>query len=244
MNNKLTINIGEKKFNIFIGDIFAISDESSFVHQHNYTEIHIISGGKTVFDIQQKNYELKQSSIIAVPGNVFHSWKHESENIIHCAFQTDIPVNTVKIQSLNTDIAEGLLREISDSYITNDYTLTCAYFNLLCSLVCDVDKIYAQKNNDYSFVIHEFFNNHYNENIKLKDLSDELHLSERQTERIVISVTGKSFRNHLAHIRISMAKYIIENTDMSLGEIARYVGYKSYAGFWKAYNKYECTNRT
>jgi AraC-like DNA-binding protein len=35
-----------------------------------------------------------------------------------------------------------------------------------------------------------------------------------------------------------MAKHLIATTDMSLGEVADYVGYRSYAGFWKAMKKY------
>ena len=33
---------------------------------------------------------------------------------------------------------------------------------------------------------------------------------------------------------MEMATYLQEHTALSLTEIARYVGYQSYAGFWKA----------
>ena len=72
---------------------------------------------------------------------------------------------------------------------------------------------------------------------KLCDLAEIPHLSERQTERLVIKHMGKSFKEALLDIRTEMAKKLMETTDMPMSEIAKSVGYKSYAGFWKAMKK-------
>lgn len=236
MNNIVEISIGNNNFNVYMSDSAGIFDASSVVHKHNYAEIHIISGGQVSFNIQGKEYIC--CGIIAIPGEVFHSWKHIGDNISHYAFQTNFPVTKVKVNKLPSGITDEFFCELSDSAQKNDYTMLGAYFNFICTSVCDIAPIKAKRNTDYGFLIHEFFYNRYSEDAKLRDLAQELHLSERQTERIVISLTGESFKRHLAHIRISMAKLLIESTDMSMADVARYVGYKSYAGFWKAYNKY------
>ena len=95
---------------------------------------------------------------------------------------------------------------------------------------------------DYGFLIHEFFSLHYSEDLHLCDLAQFLHLSERQTERLVIEHTGNTFRNELTAIRMTIAKKLLTSSQMSLTEISQYVGYKSYAGFWKALNKYNLQN--
>lgn len=235
MNNIVEISIGNNNFNVYMSDSAGIFDASSVVHKHNYAEIHIISGGQVSFNIQGKEYIC--CGIIAIPGETFHSWSHIGANMTHYAFQTNFPVTELKLGKLNQGIADGFFYELSKLSNSNDYTMLSAYFNFICTVVCDVDPVKARRNTDYGFLVHEFFNNRYSEAVKLSDLANELHLSERQTERIVISKTGRTFKRYLAHIRVSMAKMLVESTDISMTDVARYVGYKSYAGFWKAYNK-------
>jgi len=49
---------------------------------------------------------------------------------------------------------------------------------------------------------------------------------------------GCSFREQLAKKRIEVAKRLMDNSNLTLDEISRYVGYKSYSGFYKALKKY------
>ena len=41
----------------------------------------------------------------------------------------------------------------------------------------------------------------------------------------------------ISSTRVMIAKQLLRSSDMSLSEIAEYVGYRSYAGFWKAMKK-------
>lgn len=40
-------------------------------------------------------------------------------------------------------------------------------------------------------------------------------------------------------MRMKMADQLLSHTDMSMTRVAQYVGYNTYAGFWKAYTKYK-----
>ena len=82
-----------------------------------------------------------------------------------------------------------------------------------------------------------FFSNRYSEDVRLSDLAEAIHLSERQTERLVIEHTGRGFRDELTETRVKIARQRLADKNMTLGEIAGYVGYRSYAGFWKAMKK-------
>ena len=68
----------------------------------------------------------------------------------------------------------------------------------------------------------------------LSDLAKALCLSEKQTERVVLKHTGKNFRRNITKKRIEVAKALLEKNELSKKEIAEYVGYNSYGGFFKA----------
>ena len=88
-------------------------------------------------------------------------------------------------------------------------------------------------------MIREFFSNRYGSDRGLGELAEILHVSERQAERLVWECVGRSFRDELTATRMVVADQLLNTTDISLGELAQYLGYKSYAGFWKAYKKYK-----
>ena len=73
----------------------------------------------------------------------------------------------------------------------------------------------------------------------LSDLADQLHISERHAERLVLQYTGRSFREELVAVRMRIAHQLMQAENASLEQIAKYVGYRSYSGFWKAMKRYE-----
>ena len=91
---------------------------------------------------------------------------------------------------------------------------------------------------DTAFIIHEFFSRGYNLDLRLSDLAELLHLSEKQTARLVEIHTGKTFKQALIAQRMNNARHLIALGEMSFAEIGEQLGYQSYAGFYKAYFKY------
>ena len=85
----------------------------------------------------------------------------------------------------------------------------------------------------YGVLIHDFFDVHYAEDIHTKDLADYLHLSVRQTERLVKEHTGHAFRHELASTRRSAARHLLDTSTLSLKEICLRTGFKSCAALQK-----------
>ena len=92
----------------------------------------------------------------------------------------------------------------------------------------------TRQNDDYAYLIHEYIEQNYHRPLRLADLASALHLSERQTQRIVRRLFGVSFSSLLASHRASVAERLA-TTDMSWAEIAEYVGYETYSGFRRAF---------
>ncbi len=82
------------------------------------------------------------------------------------------------------------------------------------------------------YMIEDYFNEHYMEDITLKKLAGILCLSEKQTERIIQKIFHMNFREKLTATRLEIAKSLLAKTDKQVEEVAALVGYRSYNGFY------------
>ncbi len=102
-------------------------------------------------------------------------------------------------------------------------------------LLLSDDRQDKNPDNMRGFVMEEYINNYYNKNISIKDLSKVLYLSEKQTARVFEQHFGMSFKQFIIRFRHKVAIHLLCNTDLSISEIAREVGYQSYNGFHRIF---------
>ena len=88
------------------------------------------------------------------------------------------------------------------------------------------------------YVAEEYFRRNYQSDIRLSDLADIWHLSLKQTERVFAAEFGQTFTEYLINLRMTYAKILLEETGLSVGEIAERVGYGSYNGFYVTFTAY------
>ena len=235
----LEVYIGKERHSVFLQQgFYASSMPTTHFHNHNYTEIHLVSGGTACFQVGERIFEVNEGDMLVIPRNLFHYCFFKEEQTTHIAFQIDCEGEACAVCSLPDGVVADFLKEIQNLSDSKNYTKIAAYLSFIGAFLETSSSVFPQKIMDYGFLIHEFFSIHYRENVHLGDLARELCLSERQTERLVLEYTGKTFRKALAHTRLSIACQLIKLSDLPLAEIARYVGYESYAGFWKAMQKY------
>ena len=240
MYHELPIRIGTRDYTVFLQKgFYSFHKCSSPLHNHNYAEIHIVTNPNTQFMIDDSLYSAHSGNVILIPHGVFHRFIRSDEHTLHTAFQIDCDARVFSACTLDTHTILAFFHEIEQCRISQDYTVLSAYISLFCSYFHANMALHVQPIVDYGFLIHEFIAQHYSEDLHLQDLANILHLSQRQTERLVIAQTGNTFREELAAIRINIAKHLQKTTSMSLSEIAQYVGYRSYAGFWKAMKKHK-----
>ena len=238
MNNKLNISIGSKNYKIFLQNGFYTSAiQKTPFHKHTYGEIHIVAKGTVDFKIGDALHSSSDGNLIFIPGEAFHCVVNQTPNACHAAFQIDCPEKSFLAEQISPQTVLDFFNEIEKCRKTKDYTVVAAYITLFyCQL--QAKGIPAQPITDYGFLISEFFSRHYNEDLQLSDLAKALYLSERQAERLVIKYTHRTFREELAAIRVRVANHLLSTTSMTMTQVARYVGYRSYSGFWKVMNKH------
>ena len=245
MNNEFTITLGEKMHRIFLQDgLYSDLPPTTKQHKHNFDEMHLIANGSAQLIVENKMYHIESGNILIIPKGVFHSFASVEPNVFHTAFQIECDMDEFSICNIGSDIILKFSEEVEYGKTPGNYLKISAYISLFLSYFFNEQELSAKSVDDYGFLIQEFFSAYYSENLHLSDLADFLHLSERQAERLVIEHTGNTFRNELASIRINIAKNLLKSSSMTLLEISQYVGYKSYAGFWKAMKKYNIKPET
>ena len=238
MNDVLTVSIGNNAKKVFMKSGFKDATwRFSPLHSHHYGEMHIICDGELSFFIKDKEYVFSGGNIVILPPRVFHSVRVISDESLHFAFQLDLDLDEFKTVKISNHIIKDFFNELKISATTEIFATVSSYIALFCSKALGKTMLNIEKLDDPGYTICEFFSNHYNEDIKVSDLAKVLSFSEKQTERLVLKYTGKTFKQELVSHRMEMARYLEKHTTMTMTEIAEYVGYKSYNGFWKAYKK-------
>ncbi len=239
MNNKLNIKIGSKYHNIFLQNgFYSHTIQKMPIHKHSYAEIHIVTNGIINFKVGDTIHSTTNGNLFFVPANTYHCAITENPNARRIAFQIDCDEHRFFKKQVQCQTVMDFLNEIEKCKTTKDYTVVSAYISLFFSQLYP-EGLQVHPVNDYPFLFREFFSRRYNEDLQLSDLAQELHLSERQTERLLIKYTGHTFRQELSTVRIDMARHLLSVSDMRLTEIALLVGYRSYSGFWKAMKKHK-----
>lgn len=115
-----------------------------------------------------------------------------------------------------------------------------------CKRMWELNKI---KDSDFDLETHEsigcqvvnYIKEHFTQNdLTLKMISDNLHISQSYTAKIVKQQTGCSFTCYLNNLRINMASKILLDKDKSctINEIAEMVGYSSQHYFSRTFKNY------
>jgi AraC-like DNA-binding protein len=238
MFEELTIRVGDGSHKVFLQDGFYERDRlSAKIHKHNYSEVHIVLSGDITYRIGDGLLSAVGGDLICIPEGELHAGVTMSDGAEEIAFQIDAGISELHKIRVSDAILPEFLLEIDRATATGDYTSLLAYMTIMIRPILSGEGVHAGNITDYGFIIREFFSNRYSEDVRLSDLAEAIHLSERQTERLMIEHTGRGFRDELTETRVKIARQLLADKSMTLGEIAGYVGYRSYAGFWKAMKK-------
>ena len=83
----------------------------------------------------------------------------------------------------------------------------------------------------------QYIINNFNKNITLKDVADEVFLSQNYLSELFKKEIGEGFYDFLSNYRIKKAKEILLTTNLKVYEIAKNVGYNDSITFGRAFKK-------
>ena len=236
MKNELLVRLGDSDVKCILMDgFYTPGPPTRTLHRHNYTEIHVISGARASFELDNREVTFEGFCAFALPHGVMHRFLSAEGEVRHSAFLTEQPLSAFTRCEISESVANDFFAETERCAETGNYARMSALISLLCCGIFDSCRQEATPVTDVAFIVNNFFSVNYNKNVSLADLAAELHYSEKQTARLVQKHTGRTFKRAIVDYRMSVARQLERTTDLPLSEIAKQVGYNSYNGFWRVY---------
>ena len=87
------------------------------------------------------------------------------------------------------------------------------------------------------YIIDRYLSDHYKDG-SLEELAGVLHLSTRQTARMVKNLYKQSYRSQALHIKMLEAQDLLRSTNLSVEEIATELGYINSNNFYTTFKKH------
>ncbi len=104
------------------------------------------------------------------------------------------------------------------------------------------DYLWEQRNgvNDNMIILaQDYIHNHYGNDISLSLVAEKLGYSEHQLSKIFKKVTGENFLEYLTRYRVEKAKKLIMESECSILDISRMVGYPNVHTLIRVFKKLE-----
>jgi len=83
-----------------------------------------------------------------------------------------------------------------------------------------------------------YIEEHITEDLRLQKISEHMNLSKEYTSYIFKKETGKTLTDYVNERKILLAGELIQNGEMSLSEIAAYLGFENYNYFSRVFKRY------
>lgn len=235
MEVTFTLQFGKSNAEILCGNCMPpVKLGITAPHCHRLGEVHILLSGEADYNIGDETCVFYPGDAVYIPAKLFHSARCREENTTFITFSIRNASKRMSFCRLSPSLLAGLHQATLDSAAAGNLDPLMPYFYILMEQLLHLAGPTVRESRDYEGMIQRYMDANYAKDLTLASLAQEVGLSPRQIQRIIQKETGNTFLEELTSRRITAARYLEESTDMSATEIAHYVGYNSYSGYWKA----------
>lgn len=97
---------------------------------------------------------------------------------------------------------------------------------------------HSEKTNNIELKIEKYIEDNYSNDISITTMAEEFNVSTQYFSKYFKSQTGNTFLDTLNRYRIKKALEILNETDLSMAEIAAMTGFNNYKSFSRNFKKY------
>ncbi len=231
------------------GSIAEGSSVCSDIHLHKFYELFYVTKGNVTIN----QHTLSENTAALIPCEFAHNTAiHENSQRIAVSFTVskDNFISFPKDEILILENFEGgdafkrFARYYYGTY-TNKKELIIACLHEIIMLVKEYASTDGNNHTTSSLSDSDIYRNYiienyfYNSFIKgnLSELAQLLHLSCKQTQRIIKKIYGHSFKEHIIMLKMEYGKKLLAETNLPISEISEKSGYKSTHNFYSIFRK-------
>lgn len=255
-SNPTNIRTSAKLLNV--GSARYDGDWHSIPHAHSYAELFYIVGGDGQFRIEDELFPVKADQLVIVNPDVLHtevSYKaHPMEYIVlgieglelSDGKNTDDRFTILDYRG-GGDVLTCLRHILRESQgLLDGYETVCqAYMEILIvrlmrNIALTVSPVPVEKRaSRQCAIVRRYIDTHYKEQLNLDLLAQQAHVNKYYMVHTFKQEYGVSPIQYLSQRRIEESKYLLRETDMSLSQISRVLGFSSASYFSQSFCKAE-----
>jgi len=173
---------------------------------------------------------------------VKNQWKNMHYNQVQKTFIQILTSIMNTVDNLGIDL-ECILQEDTSAYSEllkkDDINNIAGYFNEIISRSSRyIANAYEEKNNRHIEDIIAILSSDCGNNISLNLIAEQLHMNPSYISRLFKEKTGMSFSEYLTSTRLEKGKVMLLNTNLTIQEIGKNLGYNNSYYFIKLFKEY------
>lgn len=233
-------------------------DWHSVPHTHSYAELFYTVGGNGQFRIDEHLYPVHANQLVIINPNVLHTEvsypSSPLEYIVLGIEGLELSMdenNDGRFCIIDCPGGSDIISCLRNIYRETEaqqpgYELICqAYMEILISrlmrstsFTSATESSPSQSSRQCAFVRH-YIDVHYKEPLNLDMLASQAHVSKYYLAHAFKTEYGISPINYQISLRIKESRYLLKETDMSLSQISRILGFSSASYFSQSFRKAE-----
>lgn len=253
INNMDAIRSGLKLLNV--GSARYGGDWHSVPHTHHYAELFYVVSGRGLFQIENEQYPVTTQQLIIVNPNVIHT------EVSYQSSPLEYIVLGIEGLEFTPDAREESRFQILD-YRDNGSILTCLRniltetenalpgFETICRAYMEILIVHLMRDTTFHLTsdplpssssqcaaVRRYIDSHFKEQLTLEHLAEIAHINKYYLAHSFKEEFGISPISYQLSRRIEESCYLLQQTNMSLSEIAQVLGFSSSSYFSQIFRK-------
>ncbi|MGI6176496.1 MAG: AraC family transcriptional regulator [Christensenellales bacterium] len=246
-------------------NIHEVGEDSNWshpMHAHdNIADIVLVTGGSGTLYYNNRKYATQKGDLLVFNMDTLHGEVSDAEDprrSISISFTNikinGLPYNHILPESVFPVLKTGDMFEViyelillmkkefekkAPGFAVAGQQFAVCLLSLMQQLLWNPVEIEPMQEEDDSLGlrIKEYIDEHYRENIRLEDIATAFHFSPYYLSHVFKEYSGFTINQYVIQRRIGEAQRLLSDTDMSIGDIARRVGYDNLNHFYVMFKK-------
>lgn len=220
---------------------------------YHYYSLHIVFEGYGFLHIGDRDYFLKAGDMFLLTPNQAHHYRNHSSSVLGLLWvefsgygcqelfsrvrsNKIFTLQNVSDQKLRVHMA-GILSYMKQGSVPNPYEISQKTYCLIMYLLEIMDHVETQQGTGVFYEALCYIDKNLKEPLKVRDISDHLHISESHLSRVFKKNIGTSVVKYVTLKKLEYACCLLVTSEMSCEEISEHLNFYDNSYFYKVFKK-------